>query len=140
MSNNVTVKFYKLTSISFMIIFLVVGLIFLFTPDAALSFFNSLSGKIGMQEVPLQGAGFYLILASGYMYIVTLLSYFMVRRPSEKIYPLLLANAKLASSALSIGMFLFHCRYLIYFANFLVDGMIGAIAVYFFIQIRNSEK
>jgi hypothetical protein len=123
-----------------MVIFVVVGLIFLFTPDAPLSFFNSLSRKIGMKEIPLQGAGFYLVLASGYMYLVSLLSYLMIRKPSDKIFPMLLANAKLASSVLSIGMFLFHSRYLIYFANFLVDGMIGTIAVYFYLKIGKLEK
>jgi hypothetical protein len=133
-------KYYRLISISFMIIFAVVGSIFLFAPDSPLTFFNSISRRNGMQEAPLQGGGFYLILASAYMYMVTVLSYFMYRRPLEKVFPLLLANAKFASSALSIALFLFHSRSLIYFANFAVDGLIGAIAVYFYLNIGKSDK
>lgn len=140
MQERIFMKFYRLTSISFMILFAVVGLIFLFAPDLPLTFFNSLSRQIGMHAAPLQGAGFYLILASSYMYMVSMLAYLMYRRPLEKVFPLLLANAKFASSALSMGLFLFHSRHLIYFANFAVDGMIGVIAVYFYIGIRNSDK
>jgi hypothetical protein len=133
-------KYYKLISISFLIIFAIVGLIFLFVPDLPLAFFNSISKQIGMKEIPLHGANFYLILASGYMYIVSVLAYFMFRRPKDKIFPLLLANAKLASSAFSIGLFLFHGHYLIYLANFAVDGMIGAISLYFYINIGKPGK
>jgi hypothetical protein len=110
--------------------FAVVGLLFLFWPDSAIGFFNRLSGRLGLPEALLQGAGFYLILASAYMYIVTLLALSMYRFPENDIYPSLLAHAKLASSLLSIYLFVAHRQYLIYLANFIVDGFIGTWVVY----------
>ena len=123
-------RFYKLFSLTTAAIFAVVGLIFLFFPDSALIFFNSISGYFGLPQAPLQGTGFYLILASAYMYLVTLLAYMMYRYPEQKVYPFLLAQGKLASSIISIYLFLMHQPYLIYFANFVIDGFIGIMALY----------
>jgi hypothetical protein len=64
------------------------------------------------------------------MYFVTLLAYLMYRYPEEKIYPFLLAQGKLASSLISIYLFLRYQPYLIYFANFVIDGFIGLAALY----------
>jgi hypothetical protein len=105
-------------------------LIFLFLPDSALIFFNSISGYFGLPQSPVQGTGFYLILASAYMYLVTLLAYLMYRYPEQNIYPFLLAQGKLASSIISIYLFLMHQPYLIYLANFVIDGFIGIAALY----------
>ena len=123
-------RLYKLFSLTTAAIFAVVGLIFLFFPDSALIFFNSISGYFGLPQAPLQGTGFYLILASAYMYLVTLLAYMMYRYPEQKVYPFLLAQGKLASSIISIYLFLMHQPYLIYFANFVIDGFIGIMALY----------
>lgn len=121
---------YKLFSLAAAATFAAVGLIFLFFPDSALIFFNSLSGYFGLPQSPVQGTGFYLILASAYMYLVTLLACLMVRHPEQDIYPYLLAHGKLASSILSMYLFLMHQPYLIYLANFVVDGCIGIAVVY----------
>jgi len=116
----------------------VVGLIFLFFPNAALVFFNHISAYFGLSETPLQGAGFYLILAAAYMYLVTLLAILMYRNPAQHIYPFLLAHAKLASSILSLFLFFIYRPYLIFLANFVIDGLIGLAALYFYLKIRKT--
>jgi hypothetical protein len=60
------------------------------------------------------------------MYLAALLAWLMFRHPESSIYPLLLANGKIATSLISLGFFLVHARLLIYLANFVVDGAIGA--------------
>jgi len=131
-------KLYKLFGLTTTVIFAVVGLIFLFLPDSALIFFNSISGYFGLPRAPVQGTGFYLILASAYMYVVACLSYMMYRYPEQNIYPLLLAQGKLASSIISIYLFLMHQRYLIYFTNFVIDGFIG-ISVIYLMKMKKTE-
>ena len=131
-------RLYKLFSLTTTAIFAVVGLIFLFFPDSALIFFNSISGYFGLPQASLQGTGFYLILASAYMYLVALLAYLMYRCPEQRIYPFLLAQGKLASSIISIYLFLMHQPYLIYLANFIVDGFIG-IAVLYLMKTKKTE-
>ncbi len=121
---------YKLFSLAAAATFATVGLIFLFFPDSVLIFFNSLSGYFGLPQSPVQGTGFYLILSSAYMYLVTLLACLMVRYPEQDNYPFLLAHGKLASSIISMYLFLMHQPYLIYLANFAVDGCIGITVVY----------
>lgn len=123
-------RVYKLFSLAAAAIFAVVGVIFLFFPDSALIFFNNISGYFGLPQSPVQGNGFYLALATAYMYLVTLIAGLMYRYPEQKIYPFLLAQAKLASSIISIYLFLRHQPYLIYFANFVIDGFIGIAALY----------
>lgn len=123
-------RLYKLFSLTAAAIFAVVGLIFLFFPDSALIFFNSISGYFGLPQSPVQGVSFYLTLAAAYMYLVTLLACMMYRYPEQNIYPFLLVQGKLASSVISIYLFLRHQPYLIYFANFVIDGFIGIAALY----------
>ncbi|MEI7615593.1 MAG: hypothetical protein WCJ54_02680 [Actinomycetota bacterium] len=122
-------KLYKLFSIATAAIFAVVGLIFLIFPDWPLIFFNNISDFFRLPQVPLPGTGFYLILASAYMYLVALLAILMYRNPKQSIYPFLLAQGKLASSVLSIYLFFMHQHYLIYLANFVIDGFIGVMAL-----------
>lgn len=130
-------KFYQLFSLIAAIIFACVGLVFLFIPTQAFVFFNYISAYMGMPQAPVQGISFYLILAVAYMYMVTLLSWAMYRHPQEIIYPCLLANAKLASSAISLYLYLLYQPYLIYITNSVVDGCIGLIALYF---LQNLHK
>jgi hypothetical protein len=118
-------RLYRVVSFVLMLAFAATGLLFLLSPNAAPAFFNSLSPRFGMPAAPLHGPGFYLILAAGYMYVVTVLAFLMYRRPEEPAYPLLLTHAKLASSLLSLAFFLLHAHYLVYLANFIVDGIIG---------------
>lgn len=131
-------RVYKLFSLGAAAIFAAVGLVFLFSPASALAFFNGISGYVGLPESPVQGAGFYLILASAYMYLVALLAYLMYRQPEQTVYPALLAHAKLASSVISLYLFLTHRPYLIYLANFAVDGFIGIAALYL-MRMRKAE-
>jgi hypothetical protein len=132
-------RLYKLFSLAAAVIFAVVGLIFLFFPDSALIFFNSISSYFGLPQSPVQGTGFYLNLASAYMYLVSLLAYLMFRYPEQNIYPFLLAQGKLASSVISIYLFFMHQHYLIYFVNFIIDGFIGIAALYFFLKRKKQE-
>lgn len=132
-------KVYKLISLCLAVTFAVVGLIFLFIPDGVLGFFNMLSGPLGMPQSPVQGLGFYLILAVGYMYLVTLLAYFMYRHPEDGKFPLLLANGKLASVALSFYLFLTHQPYLIYAANGVIDGGIGILVLLMYSGMKRCQ-
>ena len=132
-------KFYRFISLTFAVIFAVVGLLFLFLADGVLGFFNTLSFLLGMLQSPVQGYDIYLVLAAAYMYLVTLLAYRMYREPDNPLFPLLLANGKLASSALSIALFVFHQPFLIYLANFLIDGLIGILVLLFYKKIKSDK-
>jgi hypothetical protein len=93
---------------------------------------NGLGRGLGLAEAPLAGAGFYLALAGGYMAIVTILGWRIFRRPSDPAPPLLLAQAKGATSLLSLGLFALHAPQFVFLANGLVDGSlaIGAFLLY----------
>jgi hypothetical protein len=122
-------KFYRLIALVLAISFAVTGLLFLFIPDQVLILFNTISDPLGMPVSPVTSWSFYLILAVGYMYLVTVLAFLMFRYPENKYFPQLLAQAKIASSLLSLALFLFHAHYLIYLANFIIDSAIGAVVV-----------
>jgi MoaA/NifB/PqqE/SkfB family radical SAM enzyme len=107
--------------------FAAVGMIFLILPGRVLAAFNWLSAGIGLPAAPTRGYAFYLALAVAYMYVVTLLAWMMARRPSERVYPWLLVHAKAASSLLSLLLFAVDQQYLIYIANFVVDGAIALL-------------
>ncbi|MEN6348703.1 MAG: hypothetical protein ABFD08_04800 [Syntrophomonas sp.] len=133
-------KSYKLISLSLAVIFAVVGLLFLLAPSGVLGFFNIVSKYLGMAPSTEQGSNFYLILAVGYMYLVTLLAYFMYRNPEDSKFPLLLANGKLASSILSIFMFILHKPYLIYITNGVVDGFIGLLVIFIYLKMKRAAQ
>ncbi len=107
------------------ICFAIVGIIFISMPDGVLRFFNSLSPAFAFPQSSLGGYNFYLVLAAAYMYIVSALAYLMYRHPRDRYFPLLLINAKLASSLLSLVLFLADGGYLVYLANFAADAAIG---------------
>jgi hypothetical protein len=119
--------------------FAAVGLIFLFSPNAVLRLMNSLGRPFGLPEAPLAGAGFYLALAVGYMAVVTILSVNMVRHPTNPAYPLLLAQAKGASSLLSFGLFLLHQNAFAYLANGVVDGALALLAFLIYRSVRDNN-
>jgi len=121
------------------IIFGIVGFIFLFFSDGVLEFFNSIAIYTGMKPSPVNGVNFYIILATGYMYVVSLLAYMMYKHPDNQYFPLLLGNAKLASSILSLGFFILHQPYPIYIINNIVDGSIGMMVVYFYFKIKDNQ-
>jgi hypothetical protein len=87
----------------------------------------------------VSGWSFYLILAVGYMYLVTVLAFLMFRHPENRYFPLLMVHAKLASSLLSLALFLLQAHYLVYLANFIVDGMIGIAVLALYLKSRSSE-
>jgi hypothetical protein len=133
-------KFYRAISLSLSAIFALVGILFVAAPDAVIGFFNSLSSSLEMAQSQPSGFDFYVILAAGYMYVVSVLAFMMYRFPKNIYFPLLLAHAKLASSLLSLGMFLFQSGYLIYITNFIVDGLIGSLATAFYMKMRRTRN
>lgn len=133
-------KLYKTASLLSAIIFALVGLLFIFIPNAVLSFFNNISYHFDFPLTPLTGVNFYLILAVGYMYLVTLVAYLMYRHPKNKIFPMLLANGKFASAFLSFYLCTIDKPYLIYITNGVVDGFIGLMALLFYYKLRKMEK
>jgi hypothetical protein len=132
-------KHYRLVSLFLFIIFVMVGFIFLFMADGVLTFFNSIAKATGMELSAVHGVDFYLILATGYMYLVSLLAYMMFRHPDNYYFPLLLIHAKLASSLLSLGFFILHHPYPIYIINCVIDGSIGLLVLYFFMKLKKQQ-
>ena len=116
--------------------FAIVGAVFLLVPEGVISFFNSLSPAFHLHQAPVVFPGFFLILSAGYMYIVTFIAWQIFRNPENPLFLLLLANAKIASSLLSLFLIFRDNLYLIYFTNFLVDGLIGAAAIYLYLKIK----
>ncbi len=129
---------YRAVSFVLMLLFAMTGALFLGFPDAAIAFFNTLSPSFGMPQAPASGRDFYLILAVGYMYLVTILAFSMFRHPENRLFPMLLTHAKLASSILSLALFLLQARYLIYLANFVVDGVIGIVVLTMYLKMRRA--
>lgn len=125
---------YKILSLVFAIIFFLVGAVFLFIPAQVLEFFNRLSIPLGFTPAPVTGADFYLILAAGYMYLVMIIAFLMYRQPEERLLPMLLAHGKSASSVLSLCFFVLCAPYLIYLANFIVDGFIATVVWIFYFR------
>jgi hypothetical protein len=134
--NAFWIRLYRRAGICLSVIFGAVGLIFLILPDQTLSFFNRLSPPLGFTEAPVHGMGFFLILAVGYMYLVTLLAGLMAKHPENRYFPMLLIHGKCASSVLSFAFFALHGPFLIYAANGVIDGSI-ALAVW--ILYRNTR-
>ena len=133
-------RLYKIFSLSSLVIFSIVGFIFLLIPGRVLVFFNTLSGYIGMDPSPVTGVNFYLALAVAYMYLVTLLAYLMYRHPENIYFPLLLANGKLASSLFSLYFFSVHQPSLIFLVNCIVDGLIAAAALIFYFKVKKTAQ
>lgn len=133
-------RLYKIFSLSFSIIFFIVGFIFLVIPGRVLVFFNTLSSYLGMVPFPVIGINFYVVLAVAYMYLAALLAFLMYRHPENMYFPLLLANGKLASSLLSLYIFSLHQPSLILAVNCLVDGLIGVVALIFYRQIKKKAQ
>ncbi len=119
-------QIYRLVSIVLFAAFIVVGFTFLVVPIEVIRFFNVLSRPMGLPEAPAEGGGLYLILAVGYMYMVSFLAWRMIRDPLERLPAHLLIQAKAASSLLSFLYFFIVHSYFILLANGIVDGAIAA--------------
>lgn len=113
------------------------GCLFLLVPGRVLIFFNSLSEYLGLNQSPVPDFNFYIVLAIAYMYLVTLVAFLMYKHPENSYFPLLLANGKLASSLLSLCIFVFSQPYLILVVNCVVDGLIGIAAYAFYRKIKS---
>ncbi|MCC6396378.1 MAG: hypothetical protein IT282_05125 [Bacteroidetes bacterium] len=131
---NALTAVYRTASLTMAVIFAAVGLLFLLFSDGVLAFFNRVSDAIGFPGGPEHAVGFYLGLAVGYMYLVTVIAFMMWRHPRERILPFLLTNGKAATAILSAGLFIFQQPLLIYATNAIIDG---AIAVGVFILHRS---
>ncbi len=128
---SIAARLYRPAGLLMAVTFGGVGLIFLCFPTGVLGAFDALSRRVSLPPAG-QAAGFYLILAVAYMYVVTLLAAGMFLRPANAALPVLLINAKAASAILSFGFFAFRQPALIYLANGVVDGLIavGVLAIY----------
>ncbi len=116
---------YQLISLCLAVVFAVVGLIFFFIPQYVMLFFNTLSIHLGFPEAPIQGFGLYQVLAVAYMYLVTLLAFFMYRYPAQPSFPFLLMQGKAASSFLSFVLYFVHWPLLLLLTNGIVDGLLA---------------
>lgn len=105
--------------------FAAVGVVFAAIPSKVLAAFNWLAGGLGWPESTTEPYTLYLALAIAYMYVVTLLAWQMARHPEERVYPWVLAHAKAASALICIALFALQEQYLLYLANFVVDGAIA---------------
>jgi hypothetical protein len=132
-------KTHRMVGLGFSVIFCAVGLIFLLIPGTVLGIFNDFSIAIGLDPSPTAGVGFFLILAAAYMYVVALLAWFMYRKPDNDTAPLVLLNAKFASSVLSLVFFFGISSSFVYLANGIVDGLIGVLVLILYRKMRNSR-
>ena len=121
---------YRLAGLTLAATFALVGLIFLFLPERVLVLFNRLSPPLGLSPAPVQPGSFYPILAVAYMALVTWLAWQMFRKPGNPLFPLLLAQGKIASSLISLFFFFGRAPYLACLANAVVDGGIGALVLW----------
>jgi hypothetical protein len=78
----------------------------------------------------VEGPGLYVLLAVSYMVVVTALALGLARRPADRIYPRLLALAKITSSVLSLGFFILRAGAFVLLVNGVVDGLIGLIVLW----------
>jgi hypothetical protein len=132
-------RYYRPISLIMAVTFALTGLLFLFFANGVLVFFNQVARLTGLKFSPVAGVDFYLILAAAYMYLVTLLAVMMFRHPGNYWFPLLLTNTKFASSLLSFSFFILHQPYPVYLTNALVDGLIGALVLYFYRQVKKGQ-
>ena len=133
-------RLYKYISLTLFFIFLLVGSLFLLLPVRVLDFFNTLSRYVGMSPSPAGSIHFYLVLAVAFMYLVAVLAFLMFRHPENSYFPLLLANGKVASSLLSLYLFLSQQPYLIFLVNCVADGIIGITAFMFYRTIKHISS
>ena len=132
-------RLYRMVSLILAATFATVGLIFIILPDQMLEFFNRISPLLKLPPAPVQSGSFFPILAIAYMYLVTLLTGLMFRKPDNRLLPLLLAQGKFASSMASLFYFFFRAPYLICLANAVVDGLIGALVMcMYFLQKKHA--
>jgi hypothetical protein len=134
------IRIYKPLSLALAVMFAAVGLLFLVVPGGVVEFFNRLSGQLGFQPSPLYQPDFFLILAVGYMAVVTFVAWSMFRRPGDASFPTVLAVAKFSSSLLSFVFFFRRAPYLMYLTNALVDGLIAVVALLCLLALKQNAN
>ncbi|MBE3096050.1 MAG: hypothetical protein IMZ55_09650 [Acidobacteria bacterium] len=124
-------RFYRTMALALATTFLVVGIVFLTGPHIVQALFDWMARWVAVPGMPAGevGAGLFGALAVAYMYMVSLLAWMMFRRPTEAVWPALLAHAKLASAALSFILMVAQGPTVICAANGVVDGLIGVLAL-----------
>jgi hypothetical protein len=109
--------------------FLVVGMLFIATPDGVLDAISDLGDGIGdFAHAPATEEKLWLALAFAYMVVITgialVVQLDVVR---YRLLLLVLAAGKAASSLAALGFYVFDDDVFIYLLNFLVDGfLVGA--------------
>ncbi len=119
------VRLIRMTGYGLAATFAVVGLVFVVIPSEVLAAFNWLAAGLGWPESTTEPYTLYLALALGYMYVVTLLAWQTARHPWVRWFPWMLVHAKAASALICLGLFALQEQYLLYLANFVVDGAIA---------------
>lgn len=126
----------KILGLTMTLTFAAVGLLFLLAPETVLRGINALARIFGMGESPLHGPDFYSVMASAYMAVVTILAWRIFRSPASPGFPLLLSQAKAASSLFSFGAFFLHRPDFIFLLNGIVDGGLALLVFGIFRSIR----
>jgi hypothetical protein len=104
-----------------------VGVLFAAIPAKVLAAFNRLAAGLDWPLSATQPHTLYLALALGYMYVVTLLAWQIARHPEERAHAWVLTHAKAASAVVCLALFALQEQYLLYLANFVVDGAIALV-------------
>ena len=120
-------RLVRMTGLGLVGTFAVVGVIFLAIPGKVLAAFNWLAAGLGWPESTTQPHTLFLAVAVAYMYVVTVLAWQMARHPDVRWFPWILVQAKAASAIVCIGLFALQEQYLLYLANFVVDGGIAVL-------------
>jgi L-cystine uptake protein TcyP (sodium:dicarboxylate symporter family) len=139
-SNDRIIKIYKTVSLFSSIIFGFVGLIFLVFPYGVLILFARLFNTTLPVISSIAYADFFVVLAVGYMYLVALLAYWMHKHPENKYFLLLLINGKSVSSLLSIIFYIFYPIHYILLVNFIVDGSIAVLFLFFYFKLKKYYR
>lgn len=136
--NDIIVLFMRIYAASF----LVVGLIFLWTPNGLIHFFNDLGDGIGMfADVPDTGALLWLSLSVAYMATVTLLALFIQSDPAGNKKSLwALTVAKGVSAGTSLAFYFGNAKGFLYLVNGVTDGSIALLCLVFLSWLRGGKK
>ncbi len=120
-------RLYRTVALVFCALFGIVGALFLLIPRRLFRLFDAWSASLGLATLPAQEPGYFIVLAVAYMYLVTVLAWWMARDPADPLPPRLLLHAKGASSLLSFGMFFLVAGHLAFLTNGVVDGALWLV-------------
>ena len=123
----------KILSGIYFLMFVFAGLGFLLFPNGTIYLFNYIGSTVGFASLPYIHNFFYLALALGYMFVVSMISW-LVYKDTETYYQLfiVLIGGKTMSSLFSLLYFFIHIHALIYITNFIVDGALALVGFYYY--------